>query len=212
MKTIKAFYRDEKGYYCKPYTDKFYYEEGATYTMEKSEVKLCSSGFHASANFDISETLSSYDVRDTYYGIVDLKATESDGEKTVGYEITVLEFLPKDFNVLIKYDKTGAWAFFAECSMKDFDYQVGFQKLLETDKTGKWTYNAGLNWKEFDFELGLKKLLETDEHGEQIYHAGFHWKEFNYKLGYERLLQINAKRWLRMAKKNWKEPYKAEEN
>jgi hypothetical protein len=207
MRTIKAFNKDEKGYYCKPYTEKFYYEEGEIYTMDKSKVKLCSSGFHASANFDISETLTSYTVEDTYYGIVDLKATESDGEKVVGYKIKILEFLPKDFNVLIQYDKTGAWAFFAECSMKDFDYQVGFQKLLETDKTGKWTYNAGLNWKKFDFELGVKKLLEVDEYGERIYRAGFHWKEFNYKLGYERLLELNATKWLRRAKENWKEPY-----
>lgn len=212
MQTIKAFNKDEKGYYCQPYIDKFYYKEGKTYTMDKSKVRLCSSGFHASANFDISDTLISYDVSDAYYGIVDLKATGSDDAKVVGYEITVLEFLPKDFNVLIQYDKTGPWTFFAKSSMDDFDYKLGFQKLLEIDKTGRWIYNAGINWEEFDFELGLKKLLEADEHGLQIYYAGFHWKEFNYKLGYERLLQINAKRWLRMAKENWKEPYKAEEN
>jgi hypothetical protein len=106
MRTIKAFYKDKKGYYCKPDDKKFYYEEGKTYKTDN--VKLCSSGFHASLNFDISETIHYYGLAHAHYGIVDLNVIESDDEKSVGNKITILEFLPKDFNVLVEYDKTGS--------------------------------------------------------------------------------------------------------
>lgn len=107
MQTIKAFNKDEKGYYCQPYIDKFYYKEGKTYTMDKSKVRLCSSGFHASANFDISETLITYNLPLARYGIVELNIVEKDDRKAVGDEITIVKFLPDDFNILSQYDKSG---------------------------------------------------------------------------------------------------------
>lgn len=161
MMTIKAFNKDEKGFFCQPYIDKFYYEEGKTYKMDKEQVMLCHSGFHASANFDISETLTYYDLSKTYYGIVDLNVIETDNKESVGDEITILEYLPKDFNVLSQYDKIGEWVYRAGLEWKQFDYGLGLQKLLEIDKTGKWIYMAGIDWQEFDYETASQKLLQN---------------------------------------------------
>lgn len=191
MRTIKAFHRDEKGYYCEPDDKKFYYEEGQTYKMDKSLVKLCETGFHASANFDISETIPYYVFDKSYYGIVDLNVIETDNKKSVGDEITILEFLPKDFNVLSQYDKTGEWIYFAGVNWKQFNYELGLQKLSEIDKTGEWIYRAGLNWKQFDYELAFQKLLEIDKTGKWIYMAGIDWQEFDYETASKKLLQID---------------------
>ncbi len=204
MKTIKAFYRDEKGYYCEPYNKKFYYEEGKTYKMDKSLVKLCETGFHASANFDISETIPYYDLSKTYYGIVDLNVIETDNKKSVGDEITILEYLQKDFNVLSQYDKIGEWVYRAGLEWKQFDYGLVLQKLLEIDKTGKWIYRAGLNWKQFNYKLGLQKLSEIDKTGKWIYYAGLYWKQFDHKLGFKKLLEIDKTgTWIYWAGVNW---------
>jgi hypothetical protein len=165
MKTIKAFYKDEKGYYCQPDKEKFYFEEGKTYKMNKKRIKMGKSGFHASANFDISDTLLAYGASRAHYGIVELNVIHADIWIAVGNAITILEFLPRDFNILSKYDKTGGWVYFVGSYWENFDYNLGFKKLLEIDKTGGWVYHAGCDWENFDYNLGLKKLLEIDRTG-----------------------------------------------
>lgn len=207
METIKAFYKDDQGYYCDPdpTKNKFYYEEGKTYKMNKKDVKLCRTGFHASANFDISETLFSYKITKSHYGIVELNVIEKDSDKAVGNKIKILEFLPNDFNVLSKYDKTGAWIYSAGKHWEQFDYKLGFQKLLELDKTGEWIFNAGINWKQFDYELGLKRLFKVDKTGEWIYFAGRTWKQFDHKLGFKRLLEVDKTgKWISKIGISWK--------
>jgi hypothetical protein len=149
MKTIKAFYKDEKGYYCQPGFDKFYYEEGKTYKMNKKLVKMGESGFHASADFDISSTVISYNVSRAHYGIVDLNIIHADIWIAVGDAITILEFLPRDFTILSKYDKTGEWVYFVGRDWEKFDYNLGLKKLLEIDRTGEWIDLAQKNWKIF---------------------------------------------------------------
>jgi hypothetical protein len=149
MKVIKAFYKDEKGYYCQPYFNKFYYEEGKTYKMKKKLVKMSESGFHASADFNISNTVLSHNVSRAHYGIVNLNVLQADIWTAVGNIITILEFLPRDFNVLSKYDKTGGWIYLAGRDWEKFDYDLGFKKLLKIDKVGYWINLAKKNWKIF---------------------------------------------------------------
>jgi hypothetical protein len=188
MKTIKAFYRDKKGYYCKPNDKKFYYEKGEIYKAD--DIKLCLSGFHASSHFDISDTIDYYDIAHARYGIVDLNVIESSNGKCVGDKIKILEFLPDDFNILSAYDRTGEWIYnkvYREIS----NYELGFQKLLQIDEIGRWIYEAGRNWKRFDYKTAFRKLLEVDKKGLYIYWAGKTWKQFDHKLGLERLLEVD---------------------
>jgi hypothetical protein len=177
MQTIKAFNKDEKGYFCQPFIDKFYYEEGKTYKMDKEQVKLCYSGFHASANFDISDTLILYNLPLARYGIVEVSIVEKDDREVVGDEITIVKFLPDDFNVLIQYDKSGLWTYSAGVNLIKFDYKLGFEKLLEVDKTGESIYYAGKYWNKFNYELGFKRLSEIDKTNEWTILAEHHWKK-----------------------------------
>jgi hypothetical protein len=173
MKTIKAFYKDNKGYYCQPDEKKFYYKEGETYKTDN--VKLCSAGFHASANFDISETVCYYGIVYSHYGIVDLNVIEKDNKKCVGDKIKILEFLPDDFNILSEYDRTGAWIY-NKVYQKISNYELGFQKLLQIDKTGEWIYRAGIDWEKFDYKTALKKLSKIDKTGKWVAFAIKFWK------------------------------------
>jgi len=208
METIKAFNKDGKGYYCQPAGEKFYYEEGKTYTVPREKVELCKFGFHASANYDISETAIYYkdDFKKIHYGIVDLNTVDRDNHKSVGNKITIIKFLPQDFDILSKYDKTGEWICWVGYILEEFDYKKGLEKLLKVDKEGDWIYSAGDYWKEFDYKMGFKKLLEVDKTGEWICCAGNYWKEFDYKKGYEKLLEVDkANKWIPLINNNWKE-------
>jgi len=182
VQTIKAFRKDENGYYCQPSAtsgEKFYYEKGKTYTVPREKVELCKFGFHVSAHFDISETLDYYplDFNNTHYGIVDLNVIDSCCKKSVGDIITIIKFLPQDFSVLINYDKTGKWTYFAACTWKDVNYKKGFERLLEVDKNGVWIYWAGCDWKEFNHKKAFKKLLEVDIKDRYTSAAKINWKE-----------------------------------
>jgi len=179
METIKAFQKDEQGYYCQPTRKKFYYEEGKTYKVSKNKAKMCKLGFHASANYDISDTVDYYttNLETIYYGIVDLNVINSDSEISVGNRITILKFLPQNFNILSVYDKTGKWIYYTGFNWKEFDYKLGFNKLIEVDKTGELIYLAGCYWKEFDYKKGLKKLFKIDKTGIFISLAEKEWKE-----------------------------------
>jgi len=89
MITIKAFKKDERGLYTDPTgKNKFYFEIGKTYIHE-GEVKLCKSGFHASRNCDLSETISYYPV-ESHYCLVDVNVVDKEIDKVVGDRITLL--------------------------------------------------------------------------------------------------------------------------
>jgi hypothetical protein len=191
MRTIKAFNKDGKGYYCDPMGAKFYYEEGKTYRLA-GEVRMFRRGFHASANFDISDTLDHYNISEiTHYGIVELNVIDKNMKEAVGNEITVLEFLPNYFGTLSEYDKTGRWIYLSGNYMKNIDFHKAMEKLSEVDKSGEWIYHAGCDWKIFDFEKGLDKLMEVDKTGRWIYNAGMYWKIFDFEKGLDKLMEVD---------------------
>ena len=205
MKTIKAFYKDEKGYYCDPVGAKFYFEVGKTYKAD-GEIRMCENGFHASANFDISDTVNYYNVSErTYYGIVELNVIDKDKNKAVGDTITVLKFLPNHFDILSKYDKTGKWIYYAGVFWEKFYFHKGLEKLAEVDKTGRWIYYAGMGWEKFDFQKGLEKLAKVDKTGKWIYRAGIGWKKFDFVKGLSILVEVDKTgEWIYEAGRDWK--------
>jgi len=205
MKTIKAFQKDKKGYYLQCNGNKYYFEINQIYQMDEMS-KNCRNCFSASAHFDISETVRDYPLYDDiYYGIVYINFIEIEDDKIIGNKIKVLEFLPNEFDILVQYDRTGRWIYFAGVDWKQFDYEKGCEKLLEIDKTGEWIYWAGSNWKQFDYKNGLRRLLEIDKTGEWIYWAGRYWKQFDYEKGFEKLLEIDKTgKWIFVAGKYWK--------
>jgi len=190
MITIKAF---DKGLVCKG----FQYEVGKTYEIPKEQVKICEYGFHASANFDISETVDYYPVSEsTEYALVDINVVDKYNDKAVGDKIKVIRKV-ETLDELIKYDKTGEWVYnYAEdipnANIKklqnaviekeakwcywfaryipDADIKKLQNAVIKKDKDGRWIYRFAKDIKGADIKKLQNVVIEKDKTGEWCYY------------------------------------------
>ena len=129
MECIKAF---GAGLVCKG----FQYEVGKTYTMPRSEVKLCRSGFHAANGTDPSLTLDYYQLtQTTEYCLVDINVIDSYGDKVVGDKIKILRKLSLD--EVIELDETGRWCTYLARDVEGADIKKLQAAVINKDETGE---------------------------------------------------------------------------
>ena len=168
MVTIKAFHKDERGLYTDPTGDsKFYFEIGKTYIHE-GEVKLCKSGFHASRNCDISETVGYYPVN-SHYCLVDINVINERDDKIVGNKITLLKELT--FEECIGYDKTGEWCYHFADDIKEANVELLQNAVITKDKTGCWCYYFARYVKGTNVKLLQNAVIEKNTTGEGCYYS-----------------------------------------
>ena len=179
MITVKAFRKDEGGLYTSPTSkNKFYLEIGKTYTHE-GKVKLCRSGFHASRNCDISETVAYYPVN-SYYCLVDIDVIDGDNNKMVGNRITLLKELT--FEECVSYDKSGEWCYqFAE-NIKRANVKLLQNAVIEKDITGNLCYRFAKNIERINVKLLQNAVIKKDTTGEWCYYFAKYVKGANVEL------------------------------
>ncbi len=170
MMAVKAFYEDELGrLYCAPKGDiyRHYYELNKTYVYF-GKVEICKSGYHASANCDVSETALFYPPSEkTVYCLVEINVVERGYRKVVGDKITVLRKLT--FDECIKYDRTGEWCYSYAVFVKGADVKKLQRAVIQKDKTGEWCYNFAKSIGNADIDKLQKAVIDKDKTGKYCY-------------------------------------------
>jgi len=173
LTTVKAFDYVNGQLVCRG----FVYEVGKTYEAQ-DDVSLCSSGFHASANNDISDTVFYYpNVLETAYAVVELDVVSKGYFKAVGNKIKIVQLI-ETLDEKIQYDKTGLWSYIYAYFLSRTDgYDVNkIQQLKESviqkDSNGKLCYFFAtnvLNLSQNDVLELQNAIINKDETGEYCY-------------------------------------------